>query len=94
MPSITVHIAPVGNPLLGGGTSKTGHMWFTLTDNFGNDHSYGFAPREDGDPWGPGKLYDTYDDHYIDPPYNYERQISQEQYDSITAWTDRVRASA
>ena len=94
MPSITVHIAPSGNPLSNGGASLTGHMWFTLADDNGNQSSYGFAPRNEGEPHGDGEVKRDDDEHYITPPYNYESEISQEQYDEIRIYAESAAESA
>ena len=85
-PKIIIHIAPSGNPLSDGGESVTGHMWITLQDSFGNQTSFGLAPRIEGQPSGAGKIYTTDDEHYIDPPYNYEKEISEAQYESVLQW--------
>ena len=83
MSSITVHIADAGNALSGGGSSSVGHMWFTLTDAQGNEASYGFAPRDSGDPWGVGKIHTDDDKNYIDPPTNMTVEITEQQYADI-----------
>jgi hypothetical protein len=38
--------------------SKTGHMWWEITDNSGQTYSYGFAPDPDnhGKPFAPGHV--------------------------------------
>lgn len=94
MPSITVHIAPTGNAFSDGGSSLTGHMWFTLNDGNGNERSYGFAPKNEGEPHGDGEVKRNDDSHYVDPPYNYKKEISQEQYDAIKNYAERATASA
>jgi len=92
--TVTVHIAPSGNPLSDGTTSITGHMWFTLTDALGNERSYGFAPRGDGDPWGPGEVKLTDDRHYVNPPYNYTREITEEQFIKMESFAEKAQQQA
>ena len=75
---MTIHIAPTGNPLSTGGLSTVGHMWITMKDSFGNETSYGLAPKVVGSPIGDGKIYNTDNEHYINPPYNYSKSISEE----------------
>lgn len=72
MPSITVHIAPSGNPLNNGGSSLTGHMWFSINNGNGSISSYGFAPRNEGEPHGDREVKRNDKSHYLSPPYNYE----------------------
>ncbi len=93
-PKITVHIAPSGTGLSTGGSSVTGHMWVTLTDEYGNETSYGFGPKTDGDAWGPGKVTNEDDTHYIDPPYNYTREITPEQYDRVRTFAENAKAES
>jgi hypothetical protein len=95
-PNIVVHIAEVNAPLSGGGLSLTGHMWFTITDEFGNKSSYGFAPKLEGDPYGPGKIYETDDIHYIDSPkkHDYEREITEDQYNKIKDFSENAKRQA
>jgi hypothetical protein len=47
MPTVTLNIAGRGTRLSDGGTSATGHMWYTVTDSAGNSASYGFSPDSD-----------------------------------------------
>lgn len=50
----TINISGRGAPLLGGGESSFGHMWFELNNN-GITTSYGFAPdvNHPGQPFAP-----------------------------------------
>jgi len=93
-PKITVHIAPSGTGLSTGGSSVTGHMWFTLTDEWGNETSYGFGPKTDGDGWGPGKVTNEDDTHYIDPAYNYTREITPEEYSKVRNFAEDAKAES
>jgi len=88
--SVVVHIADIGSPLSTGENSKTGHMWFTLKDEFGNNRSYGFAPLENGSPYGAGKVYETDDEHYL-VHKDFERNISQEQYEKISEFIRKAK---
>ena len=91
MQSITVHIADAGNALSNGGTSDVGHMWFTLTDALGNEYSYGFSPRDSGDPWGAGKIHTDDDKNYIDPPTNITVDISEQQFADIAHFAEKAK---
>ncbi|MDO9012817.1 MAG: hypothetical protein Q7U78_13590, partial [Gallionella sp.] len=91
MPSLTVHIADAGNALSNGGTSDVGHMWFTLTDALGNEYSYGFSPRDSGDPWGAGKIHTDDDKNYIDPPTNITVEISEQQFADIARFAEKAK---
>lgn len=95
-PRIIVHVAEAGAPLSNGEPSLTGHMWVTLTDEYGNQSSYGFAPKTDKDPWGPGKVYDTDESHYIDSPskHDYEREITQDQFDKVRDFAENAKRQA
>ena len=67
MPTVTINIAGRGTPTSDGGSSATGHMWYSLTDNGGNTVSYGFSPDHDhqGQPLAPGAVnVHGYDDSY------------------------------
>lgn len=91
MPSITVHIANAGTALSNGGESAVGHMWFTLIDNLGNEYSYGFAPRDSGDPWGVGKIHIDDNNSYIDPQVNITVDITDQQFADIQSFADKAK---
>ena len=45
MPKLTIYMASTGTPLLGGGRSIAGHIWYSIDDGSGsNAMSYGFGP--------------------------------------------------
>ena len=45
MPTLSVHMAPIGTPLVNERTSVVGHMFYTLDNGTGSPPlSYGFAP--------------------------------------------------
>ncbi|QBJ77863.1 calcium-binding protein [Aquitalea sp. USM4] len=83
MAKIIVHIASIGNPLQTGGSSKTGHMWYTLIDSNGNAKSWGFEPADSGKPVDYGKVENDDDSNYISPGYSKEIDITDDQYHEI-----------
>lgn len=89
-PQIIIHIAPAGTLLATGGSSLTGHMWITLVDSFSNHQSFGFEPKTDGSPWSDGKVESVDDDNYLNPPYNYAKEITESQYDSVSSWAQKA----
>ena len=65
--------------------SKNGvpHAFIVLTDEFGNQQGYGFAPSKNLDLWGPGIILDN-TNHPYDNHWSYD--LSQEQYDDLTSY--------
>ncbi|MEO6676801.1 MAG: calcium-binding protein [Pseudomonas sp.] len=86
MPKLIVNIAGIGSPLSDGGSSKTGHMWYQVTDSNGNTNSYGFAPIENGVPHGPGTVWLEDSSHYLEKLYTQEVEISDAQYDLLKSY--------
>lgn len=66
-----------------GGQDGVPHAFIVLTDEFGNEQGYGFAPREHLNLWGPGKVYDD-TDHEYDRSWSYD--ISQQQFDDLESF--------
>lgn len=68
--TVTINIAGRGTPLLGGGESSVGHMWYELSNN-GKKDSYGFAPDKNhqGQPFAPGEVYSNDSEHYLSRDY-------------------------
>ena len=89
-PAITVHIANQGSALAGGGYSTVGHMWFTLTDEFGNEQSYGFSPATNSMPHGKGKIYETDDKNYLERR-DYRREITEENFYRISEFVKKAQ---
>lgn len=83
MPKLTINISGIGSPLSDGGSSLTGHMWYSITDANGNTSSYGFAPAESGQAEGPGEV--KYDDssHYLVKEYTQDIEITDYQYNTL-----------
>src|SRR4030067_2071500 len=94
MPTLTINIAASGTPLLesylrnGGGSSLTGHMWYSITAANGDTFSYGFAHDPDHESWplAPGFVYPDDSQHYEDKYYTRTIEISQDQYDELMAF--------
>ena len=90
MPFVTINIAGPGTPLLGGGQSDVGHMWFSLTDTDGTVKSYGFSPARDyqGQPLAPGavNVHGLDDNFYQGRSFTKTIEITQGQYDAMVAF--------
>lgn len=79
---VTIYVAAPGTPLLEGGTSTAGHVYYTV-DNGRESISYGFAPKEHGATTGPGKVYDSDAREYQNPFYQRTLEISKDQYEKL-----------
>ena len=62
--TVTIYIADRGTTLAEGGTSAVGHMWLSITNSNGNVESFGFAPLNHGEAFGPGKIYENDTSNY------------------------------
>jgi len=65
--------------------SVTGHMWYSLSDGSLTE-SFGFAPAEEGSPFGDGKVYTTDDQYYRTTYYSGEIVITEEKYNKLIAF--------
>src|SRR5258708_30841631 len=83
MPAMTVYFAAPGTPLVQGGTSTGGHMWFSLSSDGMTEKSYGFAPITHGVPVGGGTVYRDDLDTYTEIAYAKSIFITQAQYDIV-----------
>ncbi|MCG8275694.1 XVIPCD domain-containing protein [Stenotrophomonas sp. NLF4-10] len=81
--TVTVFVAAPGTPLLAGGTSTAGHVYYTVAHG-DEQTSFGFAPVEHGVMTGPGKIYHDDVDQYQKPFYQRTMEISEEQYAQLT----------
>lgn len=88
MPTLTVHIAEAGAQLSDGTNSKMGHMWITATNSSGTIISRGFAPAQPGQPFGPGRVFDTDNDTYLTPIYSQSITITDVQFQQFAAVGD------
>lgn len=79
---VTIYVAAPGTPLLEGGTSAAGHVYYTVDDGR-ESISYGFAPKEHGATTGPGKVYDSDAREYQNPFYRRTLEISKDQYEKL-----------
>lgn len=66
-----------------GSITNPPHVFIVLTDEFGNEQGYGFAPKVDMDLWGPGKIYDD-TKHRYDHSDPYE--ITAKQYEDLVSY--------
>ncbi|WP_338473496.1 calcium-binding protein [Pseudomonas sp. MS646] len=83
MPKLMVNVASRGTPLSDGGASQTGHLWFELVSDDGSALSFGFAPIEDGSPYGPGEVKRHDDEHYLGTEYSQQINITDYQYQTL-----------
>ncbi|HEO8482616.1 TPA: hypothetical protein UMF72_000904 [Stenotrophomonas maltophilia] len=80
--TVTIFVAAPGTPLLAGGTSSAGHVYYKVAH--GKDEvSFGFAPIEHGVVTGPGMVYNNDAEQYKDPYYTRTMEISKQQYDKL-----------
>lgn len=80
--TVTIFVAAPGTPLLAGGTSSAGHVYYKVAH--GKDElSFGFAPIDHGVMTGPGMVYPNDAEQYIDPYYARTMEISKQQYDKL-----------
>ncbi|MBB2964478.1 Hint domain-containing protein [Methylobacterium sp. R2-1] len=75
MPVLTINIAPPLSNVSGGTKTTTGHIWFELEDG-GDIQSYGFAPAQHGSLVGPGKVWETDREYYLEKSYSKSIYIS------------------
>ncbi|MEA9795679.1 hypothetical protein GGR75_002869 [Xanthomonas campestris] len=80
--AVTLYVAAPGTPLLDGGTSAAGHMYYTVTHGK-EQTSFGFAPIEHGVMRGPGRVYNDDADQYQKPFYQRTMEISKDQYEKL-----------
>ena len=63
-------------------------MWYTIDDGNGGKKSYGYSPKQDGAPRGPGKVGNNDDTLYQSKVFSRNIEISQEQYDKLKQFGD------
>ena len=83
MPTLTVNIASRGTQLSSGGTSAVGHMYYVISNGTSEALSFGFAPKEHGDAFGEGKVYDNDASEYITSDFSTTFEITQQQFDKL-----------
>jgi len=66
-----------------GGIDGVPHVFLVLTDQFGNEHGWGFAPAEHLDWWGPGKVYD---DTLHEYDQSWSQEITQDQFIDLQSY--------
>lgn len=73
-----------GQPLIKNGKqehSMVGHVYYKISDGTKDGTTgYGFAPKKDGDPFGPGEVQRKEYEKYQNPIYERQLEISEEQY--------------
>lgn len=80
--TLSVYVAAPGTPLLDGGTSAAGHVYYEIAHE-SDRKSFGFAPKEHGVTSGPGKIYGTDAEQYQKPFYKRTMEISKDQYEML-----------
>ncbi len=80
--TVTIYVAAPGTPLVSGGTSAAGHVYYVTSDGH-SQNSFGFAPIEHGVSRGAGKPWDSDFREYQKPAYARTMQISEEQYNKL-----------
>lgn len=83
--AVTVYVAAAGTPLMAGGTSFGGHMYYSIDDG-ATVKSYGFSPIKHGEASGPGKVSFNDVDTYQKPYYSRTMEIDKAQYDKLEAF--------
>ncbi len=66
-----------------GSITNPPHVFIVLTDEFGNEQGYGFAPKINMDLWGPGEISDD-TNHRYDQREPYE--ITAKQYEDLVSY--------
>lgn len=74
--TLSVCVAAPGTPLLDGGTSAAGHVYYDITRER-ERKSFGFAPVEHGIIAGPGKTQDSDAEQYQKHLYKRTMDISK-----------------
>ncbi|GAE60182.1 hypothetical protein XPN_2088 [Xanthomonas arboricola pv. pruni MAFF 301427] len=80
--AVTVYVAAAGTPLMAGGTSFGGHMYYSIDDGT-TVKSYGFSPIKHGEASGPGKVSFNDVDTYQKPYYSRTMEIDKAQYEKL-----------
>lgn len=80
--TVTISVAAPGTPLVGGGTSAAGHVYFQV-DNGAVVRSFGFAPAEHGTSSGIGEVSKSDHEIYSQPLYQRTLEISKAQFDKL-----------
>nr|WP_254845880.1 hypothetical protein [Xanthomonas axonopodis] len=83
--AVTVYVAAAGTPLMAGGTSFGGHMYYSIDDGT-TVKSYGFSPIKHGEASGPGKVSFNDVDTYQKPYYSRTMEIDKAQYEKLEAF--------
>ncbi len=83
--AVTVYVAAAGTPLMAGGTSFGGHMYYSIDDGT-TVKSYGFSPIRHGEASGPGKVSFNDVDTYQKPYYSRTMEIDKAHYEKLEAF--------
>ena len=89
--TVSIYVAAPGTPLLKGGTSAAGHVYYEVSQGVERT-SFGFAPIEHGVTSGPGKVYLSDADEYQKPFYKRTLEIGREQYDKLMEFGNDPKA--
>ena len=85
--TVTIYVAAPGTPLQDGGTSLTGHVYYTISAGH-EDLSFGFAPAVHGTTSGPGEVFKRDVEQYQNPLYARTIEIRGEQYQKLLNFGD------
>nr|WP_237707429.1 hypothetical protein [Xanthomonas oryzae] len=80
--AVIVYVAAAGTPLMAGGTSFGGHMYYSIDDE-ATVKSYGFLLVQHGAASGPGRFSFNDVDTCKDPYESRTMEISKEQYEKL-----------
>ncbi|MBO1537003.1 calcium-binding protein, partial [Pseudomonas sp. OA65] len=92
MPKLRVSVSDRGTPLSEGGASATGHLWYELISDDGSVLSFGFAPIEDGSPYGQGEVKRHDNEHYLETEYSQQIDITDYQYQTLLDYAQNPEA--
>jgi len=91
---LTINGAAILTLTADGTPSWTGHMWYQLTDDYGNMNSYGFGPKGAPTVDGAGVVNRTDSSDYLDRSYTRTVWISQARYDAMKSFGEATAKAA
>ena len=94
MPWLTINEVGIFSEKPDGSYSYTGHMWYQLTDDYGNMNSYGFGPKGAPTVDGAGAINRTDSSNYLDRSYTRTIWISQARYDAMKVFGEATAKAA
>jgi len=94
MPWLTINEVGIFSKKPDGSYSYTGHMWYQLTDDYGNMNSYGFGPKGAATVDGPGAVNRIDSSYYKNRTYTRDVWISKARYDAMKAFGETTAKAA